>query len=378
MTAMRIRRVATLLILCAAWLVAAALLYRTSVPASLNVRGLDPHRYFSSGQLSRAAHFQRFDYARWAVQVAATIVALAVLARRSPRLARTIGLGRVGTGVIIGMLMLATLWFVQLPFGFLSQWWDARYGLAPHDYVAWIFAPWAQLGSEAVFALATIAIVMGLAGKLGDRWWVVGAPVFTAIALAFSFAGGYIAAIGTHAVHDPRLRATVQTLERREHVSGTPVRVQKVSNFTNEINAFSTGFGSSSRVVVWDTLLDGRFTHGEVRFVLAHELGHVAHRHILKAVGWFALFAFPLAWLVTLATRRRGGLANPASLPLALLALVVLGLIAAPFENAVSRRYEAEADWSALKTTHDPASGRKLFVDFERTSLQQPDPPTWE
>jgi len=112
--------------------------------------------------------------------------------------------------------------------------------------------------------------------------------------------------------------------------------------------------------------------------VLAHELGHVAHRHILKAVGWFALFAFPLAWLVTLATRRRGGLANPASLPLALLALVVLGLVAAPFENAVSRRYEAEADWSALKATDDPAAGRKLFVDFERTSLQQPDPPTWE
>src|SRR5207237_6957947 len=106
---------------------------------------------------------------------------------------------------------------------------------------------------------------------------VVGAPVFTAIALAFSFAGGYIAAIGTHAVHDPRLRATVQTLERREHVSGTPVRVQKVSNFTKEINAFSTGLGSSSRVVVWDTLLDGRFTHREVPFVLAHGPGHRGH-----------------------------------------------------------------------------------------------------
>src|SRR6266571_158817 len=234
MTAMRIGRVATVLILCAAWLVAAALLYRTSVPASLSVHGLDPHHYFSSTQLSRAAHFQRFDYALWGAQVAATIVALAVLAHRSPRLARTIGLGRVGTGVIIGMLMLATLWFVQLPFGFLSQWWDARHGLAPHDYAAWILAPWAQLSSEALFALATIAIVMGLAGKLGDRWWIAGAPVFTAIVLAFSFAAGYIAAIGTHPVRDARLRTTVQTLERNEHVAGTPVRVDKVSDFTNE------------------------------------------------------------------------------------------------------------------------------------------------
>jgi len=377
MTAMRIGRVATVLILCGAWLGAAYLLWRTSVPASLDVGGVDPHRYFSSAQLARAARFERFDNVLWVLQVAATIAALAVLSRRSPRLVRSLGLGRVGSGVIVGMLMLVTLWFVQLPFGFLSQWWDARHGLAPHDYVSWIFAPWALLSSEALSALVTIAIVMGLAGKLGDRWWIAGAPAFTAIVLAFAFVGGYVAALGTHRLHDPVLRTTVQTLEQREHVAGTPVRVQKVSDFTKEVNAFSTGFGPSKRVVLWDTLLDGRFTSGEVRFVLAHELGHTAHKHILKTVGWFALFAFPLAWLVTVATRRRGGLANPASLPLALLALVVLNLITAPVQNLVSRRYEAEADWSALKATRDPASGRKLFVDFERTSLAQPSPPTW-
>lgn len=377
MTAMRIGRLATLLVLCAGWVAAAAWLWRTSVPGNLDVHGLDLNRYFSSAELARAARFERFNYVLWALQVAATIVALAVLARRAPRLVRSLGLGRVGSGVIVGMLMLVTLWFVQLPFGFLAQWWDARHGLAPHDYVAWIFAPWAELSFDALFALTTIAIVMGLAGKFGERWWLVGAPVFTAIVLAFSFLGGYVAAIGTHGLHEPGLGSAVRTLEHREGVEGTPVRVEKVSGYTDEINAFSAGFGPSARVVLWDTLLDGRLTSGEVRFVLGHELGHVAHRHILKGVAWFALFALPLAWLVTVATRRRGGLANPASLPLALLALIVLGLVAAPFENAVSRRYEAEADWSALKATHDPAAGRALFVDFEETSLQQPNPPTW-
>jgi STE24 endopeptidase len=56
----------------------------------------------------------------------------------------------------------------------------------------------------------------------------------------------------------------------------------------------------------------------------------------------------------------------------------VLGFLFAPFENVVSRRYEAEADWSALQATRDAASARKLFVDFQRTSLQEPDPPTWD
>jgi len=58
--------------------------------------------------------------------------------------------------------------------------------------------------------------------------------------------------------------------------------------------------------------------------------------------------------------------------------LVVLGFATAPIANAVSRRYEAEADWEALNATRDPASARKLFADFQRTSLQQPSPPTWD
>ena len=374
---MRIGRVATVLILCGAWLAAAYLLWRTSVPASIRVGGLDQHRYFTAAQLARAAKYERFTDILWAAQVAATIVALVVLTRRSPRLARSIELGPVGTGVIVGMVMLVTLWFVRLPFGFLSQWWDARHGLAPHDYVSWIFAPWAQVLSEAVFGLVTIVIVMGLAGKLGNRWWIAGAPVFAAIVCAFAFLDGYLAPLGTHRIHQPKLRATVHTLEGREHVGGTPVNVEDVGKLTKEANAFSSGFGPSRNVVLWNTLFHPPFTSGEVRFVLAHELGHTWHKHVLKAVGWFALFAFPIAWFVTVATRRRGGLANPASLPLALLALTVANFVTAPVRNYVSRRYEAEADWSALNATNDPASGRKLFVDFERTSLERPDPPTW-
>lgn len=371
---MRIGRLATVVIVAAGWMVAAALLWRTSVPSGLDVSGLDVERHFPAAELARASRYQRFVDALWALHLVAVVVALVVLARRAPRLARTIGLGRIGTGVIIAVLMLVTLWFVSLPFGFAEQWWAARHGLAPHAYLSWLLTPLPQLSFEAVFALAAVVIVLGLAGRLGSRWWLAGAPVFVVLAALFAFLGGYVTQIGTHSLHSARLRADVRLLERREGVSGTPVRVQKMSHTTHEVNAYTTGFGPSANVVLWDTLLDGRFSQGEIRVVVAHELGHVAHRHVVKAVAWSALLAFPLAWLVTLATRRRGGLANPASLPSALLALVVLNVLAAPLANVVSRRYEAEADWSALKATHDADSARKLFVDFQRTSLQEASP----
>ena len=105
-------------------------------------------------------------------------------------------------------------------------------------------------------------------------------------------------------------------LERVEHVHGTPVRVQDVSAWTTQANAFTVGFGPSTHVVVWNTLLDGRFSRGEEDVVIAHELGHVRSRHILKALGWTALLVLPTLWLVAARdapARRRGRSRQPAA-----------------------------------------------------------------
>jgi STE24 endopeptidase len=125
-------------------------------------------------------------------------------------------------------------------------------------------------------------------------------------------------------------------------------------------------------------MLDGRFTTGELTVVLAHELGHIARNHIWKDVGWYALFAFPGTFLLALAVRRRGGMGEPEAIPLALLALVVLQLLALPLQNAISRHMEAEADWMALRTTHDPRDMVSLFRRFVPTTLEEPDPSTFD
>jgi len=84
----------------------------------------------------------------------------------------------------------------------------------------------------------------------------------------------------------------------------------------------------------------------------------------------------PLLAAVAFLTGRRGGLRNPGTVPLALLTLTVVQLVLTPFENAVSRRYEAEADWTALKATRDPEAAKGLFVGFVE-DLSDPQPPGW-
>lgn len=375
MTAKRMVRGGTLAVAASVWCAAAWLLARTSVP-SLHLSGFDQHRYFSQHAIDRAARYGRGADLLWLAGTVATLVALVVLVRRLPATIRSIGLGRIGSAVIAGMVLLVALWFVQLPFSLAGLWWDHHWGLGPFDVLAWLAAQWSVLGPEAVSAMATIVLLVGLGGRF-RRWWAIAAPVVVAIAALFALVSGWLVATTAHPL-DGRYAGDVRRLERVEHVTGTPVRVQDVSQWTDQANAFTVGFGPSTHVVLWDTLLDGRFTRGEIDVVIAHELGHVRSRHIAKAIGWTALIALPTLWLLELATRRRGGIGDPVNLPYGILVLTVLALLAAPVQNVVSRRYEAEADWRALNATRDPAATSTLFKRFAKTSLEQPTPPTWD
>jgi STE24 endopeptidase len=355
------------------WCGCAWLLSRTTVPP-LHLSGLDERAFFSAHALSRARSYGRGADAIWLAGRLATLAALAVLAWILPRSARGIGLGRIGTAIVIGMVSIVTLWFVSLPFGFAALWWQHHWGLGPLGLVAWLSAQWSTLGPEAVSTMATIVLLVGLANRFPRAWWLVAGPVVVAIVAFFVFTSGWLAGASAQPLRNARLAADAARLERIEHVVGTPVRVQNVSSWTHQVNAFTVGFGPSTRVILWNTVLDGRLSRAEQNVVLAHELGHVASRHIPKAIGWTALTVLPTLWILGLATRRRGGVGDPANLPLVLLVLALLALVTAPIQNAVSRRYEAEADWRALNATRDPAAAQQLFRTFERTSLEDPDP----
>jgi STE24 endopeptidase len=180
-----------------------------------------------------------------------------------------------------------------------------------------------------------------------------------------------------HSARSPALIADARRLSRAEGVKPVKVKIQDVHKFTTQVNAEAVGLGPTKRVILWDTLVDGRFSRGEVRTVLAHEIGHIAHDHLWKGLAWFALFGIPIGFLLAMATRAKGGLYDPRAVPLALLVFTLLQLALSPAQNAVTRRMEAEADWSALQATRDPASARSAFVKLAKTSRVDPDPPGW-
>jgi STE24 endopeptidase len=350
----------------AAWAVAAWALWRSSLPP-YHLPHLDPNTLFPQRSLHRATRFGGVERLFWLAKTLAQLIVLGVFARYGVRWARESAAGPIGTGMLLGMLGFALVWLAQLPFDVLQVWWRRHYGLGG-SYVQATVGNWLALGVEFVFLCGALAIVMGFARRVGDWWWLPAAPCFIGLTVSFAFISPWL--LGGRPYH-----TDVRSLERIEHVRHVPVRV--LDGFA-EPNAFATGLGPSRRVFLWKPIIEPPFTVREDRFVLAHELGHLAHEHIWKSIGWYTLFAFPGTLLIAAATRRRGGMGRPGAVPLSIFVLVVLQLVQLPLENLVTRHMEAEADWSALRATHDPKAGRQLFRLFASETLDDPDPPWWD
>jgi STE24 endopeptidase len=372
MTATRTTRFWAIAVATGLWLVAAWLLWRTAVPA-FDRPEVDATDVFGARQLERSERYERGLRLFW---LGATVVQLLVLALAVVLAPRARARGVLGA-VAIGALTLVAVWLARLPFLLGVHWWRRRYGISRADYGTILADPWLErLGSLAASCVA-IALVVLLARWLGDRWWLVGGPAFAAFGAAFLLAQPLLFVPRVEPLRDRALAAEIRALGERQGVGEVDVEVRDASRRTRAINGELYGVGPTKRMILWDTALDGRLSRPEIRALAAHEFGHVEAKHIWKGIAWLFLFSVPGAYLVARVTRLRGGLAQPAAVPLALLTVFVLQLALLPAANAISRRYEAEADWLALRATGDPEAFEGLTRELAEASLADPDPPGW-
>ena len=349
---------------------AAALLWQTVVPEGLRLPDIPASEDFSASYLARSGRYQ--DFLRWN-WLAATVIELVVLVL-FVRFGRRFRLRGIVGGVALGVMALVAVWLAGLPFVLAAQWWRRRYDVSDAGYGTILVDPWLQRLGTLAAAAAAIAFFMALARRLGDRWWLVGGPAFGVVGAAFVLVLPFLLAPRLAPLRDRAVVRDVQTLAREQGVGHVDVEVYDASRRTKAINAEFYGLGPSKRIIIWDTAL-ARLTRPQLRALVSHELGHVEAHHVWKGVGWLFLFALPGAYVVALVTRRRGGLGEPPAVPLAILTVVLLELATLPATNAISRRYEAEADWHSLTTTRDPRAFEGLIGKLTEASLAEPDPP---
>jgi STE24 endopeptidase len=344
---------------------------------------VEAQQYFTASQLDRAEDFQSLQRLLGLAGLGVGIGTLAVLAVRPPRrlLARLEPrplLGGAAAAAGISLVLVVT----GLP---IRAWMRARaldVGLATQSWPDWAVDVVKAAGIGAVTAAIGGLVAMALVRRFPRHWWAPAAV----IVVVYGVVTIWLYPILIDPVFNRfdrlpagKLRSEVLQLADRAGVDVGQVYRVDASRRTTAANAYVIGLGHSKRVVLYDNLIED-FKPGEVRTVVAHELGHQKHDDLLRGLAWLAIVAPAGTFLVQVLSQRLAGrerLGTPAALPAIALALALVSLGLGCASNVLSRRVEASADTFALRLTHDP----KDFIGFQqRISVQNvgdPDPPLW-
>ncbi|MDX6645807.1 MAG: endopeptidase [Miltoncostaeaceae bacterium] len=352
-----------------------------------------------------ADHFEEYELAAnrrykrvaWALAAAGTALvpagAIAVAAsgpRWRPTLARLAGGRPWRAGLAFGAGTTIAGAAAGLPLAVARYAWGRRGGLVVQPARGWI----ADVGKEVALEAGAAGLLGMAAGELMARrptdWWAGVAALSGVAGLAIVVLSPIVVEPlfqRTEPLRDRELADRILELARLLGVPARSVLVNDASRRTTASNAYVSGVGPSRHVVLFDTLLRDHPPE-QVRFVVAHELAHVARRHLMRSVVWSGAFAAPASLALFALAGWRTGFAAPPSgregsdlllrrLAIAGAGAAVLGTAAAPAANWLSRAHEREADWTALRATGDPAAGAALQRDLVLRSRGVPDPPRW-
>jgi STE24 endopeptidase len=268
---------------------------------------------------------------------------------------------------------------------------EERFGFNKMQPRLWLADLLKSVVIGAVIGIPLLWLILWLMGAAGILWWLWAWTVWMAFNLLLLLVyPTFIAPLFNQfkPLEDESLRARVTALMQRCGFAAKGLFVMDGSKRSAHANAYFTGFGASKRVVFYDTLL-ARLSAPEVDAVLAHELGHFRHRHVIKRIAsMFALslLAFALlgwlsgqAWFYTalgvLPNMQAGAPNDALALLLFMLVTPSFGFFISPLLTQLSRRHEFEADaFAVAQTSSQDLSAALLKLYEDNASTLTPDP----
>ena len=230
--------------------------------------------------------------------------------------------------------------------------------------------------------------MLWLMEKMGSNWWFyawLGWMGFNLLVLAVF--PTWIAPLFNKftPLDDSALKARIENLMRKCGFRTSGLFVMDGSRRSNHGNAYFTGFGTSKRIVFFDTLL-ARLDASEIEAVLAHELGHFKRHHVTKRIAWtFAVslfFLWSLGYLMQqdwfyegLGVHVGSGSSPALALLLFFLVMPAFTFLLQPLASLYSRKHEFEADEYAARNASATDLIRalvKLYQDNAATLTPDP------
>ena len=266
---------------------------------------------------------------------------------------------------------------------------EERFGFNKMTIKLWLTDAVKGLLVGAVIGLPIVALILWLMGSAGNLWWLWAWATWMGFNLLILVLYPTIIAPMFNKfqpLEDATLKARVTALMQRCGFAAKGLFVMDGSKRSAHANAYFTGFGAAKRVVFYDTLLK-QLSPGEVDAVLAHELGHFKHKHIIKRIiGMFAMSLVGFALLGWLSSQvwfytglgvqpNLGGGNDALALLLFMLVVPLFSFFISPIFAQFSRKHEFEADaYAALQTDGNDLKTALLKLYQDNASTLTPDP----
>ena len=289
-----------------------------------------------------------------------------------------------GLALIFSVLAISSL--IDLPLSFYRQFViEEKFGFNRMTLKLFVADLVKQTLLGLVIGTPVLLAVLWLMAQMGSFWWLYVWLFWCSFNLLILFIyPTWIAPLFNKfsPIDDDALKARIEALLKRCGFATSGLFVMDGSKRSNHGNAYFTGFGKTKRIVFYDTLLS-RLQASEVEAVLAHELGHFKHRHVVKRIA--LLFAMSLGFLAVLGQlmnaewffKGLGVSAQNTTLALVLFFFVVpvFTFLITPLMSVFSRRHEFEADRYAAQNASADDLIRALVKLYEdNAATLTPDP----
>jgi len=289
--------------------------------------------------------------------------------------------------VFLYTLMLVVLSkFVGLGLDYYGFRLEHRYKLSNQKLRGWIWDEVKGLLVSALLAGLLVEMLYFIIRQFPEHWWLLAWLGFLGVAVLMAQLAPVILFpifYKFEPLQDEELKSRLVRLGER---AGTRVRgVYKwhLSEKSKKANAALTGLGNTRRIILADTLLDS-YSPDEIEAVLAHELGHHVHKHILKSIGVQAGVTFIGFWAANWALHYSVDrlhmfetISDFANLPLLILIFTLLSFFLMPALNSFSRYNEREADRYAFESIASVAPFVSSMNKLAEQNLAERTPSRW-
>ncbi|MES2222570.1 MAG: M48 family metallopeptidase [Acidobacteriota bacterium] len=298
-------------------------------------------------------------------------------------------------GLIFIPIAILFLSLVSLPLEIYGQHIERAYGLSVQSWPSWSLDQLKAVGLSIVVMTPLLFLLFWVIRVAPRKWWLwFWLCTIPVIVLAVFVSPIWIDPIFNHFAplqkSDPALTVQLEQLAHHAGLDIPPSRMflMKASEKVTGLNAYVTGIGATTRIVVWDNTIH-KLPPNQILFVVGHEMGHYVLHHIYKGIAFTLAVLLVLLWIAYLAVNalvRRFGSSWQIRAPgdfaaLAVLLLVFTGInfLFSPIANAFSRWEEHQADVFGQEAIHglvpDPKqTAVKAFVALGENYLEAPNP----